>query len=102
MIVVIYLILTSEFLAAAEEKIVVGSSIDPLTAVAIFAIIAFVLGNLAMGIYGAVWWNALDSNCTKLFEDQFWWLFLVSKTNTVLLFIMVLTRYTYTNFSPSL
>ncbi len=45
-----------------------------------------------MAVYGVILWTALDSSCTKLFEDQFWWLFLVMKTNTVLLFLIVLYR----------
>jgi hypothetical protein len=65
----------------------------PMSAILITALVlAFLLGGVAMAVYGVILWTALDSSCTKLFEDQFWWLFLVMKTNTVLLFLIVLYR----------
>jgi hypothetical protein len=65
-----------------------------ISATIIMAIIlALVLGGVVMAVYGLILWTALDSSCIYFFENQFWWLFLVMKTNTVLLFVIVLFRY---------
>jgi hypothetical protein len=66
----------------------------PISAIIITAILlAFLLGGVAMAVYGLILWTTLDLRCTEIFEDQFWWLFLAMKTNTVLLVIIVLYRY---------